>query len=203
MSYKMNKIGPWPIIDVASAKYVQATAATTTAVNAPIRPYLTTANLGSQSEAYLNMLINLNQSVPTFARASYGIILKPSELVGNIVLDVSGYVSHSQETDFLRHFVVGYLDGSTPTAGFSANNDVTDFHVIPDSISGKHDFSSTICTQIILKSIVSSELSSTDYLFVGWSLFNNSAATASTSYVDMTISARYSFAALNTSYGGI
>lgn len=195
--YKHDQIGPWPIIDPSLTKVALSTPEIISTWGTSLVVCLNAANLGSNSEAFINM----RHSDPailltTKTTLSYGVCLQPLEVFTSnnypayIDLSISAFWDPSS-TGIIAFPWVGFIDaGLTPTTGFNGtNNLVTNYVPIPG------EFSSSVlnCNRhVLIKDIVSGSQILDQFVCVGFSLFNTTTTTLSTTAVDYHISARYS-----------
>ena len=206
MSYKMNKIGPWPIIDPGTLRVSTISAAQCTAVGAPLKPYLLTATLGTKSEGYLNMLWTSNQSIPAYERWTVAVALLPPETDENHVIDFSATYHHSTSANTIPTPFIGYNDNASVGTGYHANNSVTNWCAIPgwdENTSFNNNASGTICTQALLRDMNGDGIDGSKIVMAGLTLFNPTSAAMGLLNISVTISARYASGSIATSYRGV
>lgn len=209
--YKTNLIGPWPIIDLGASKSIRTDAMVETAGNGALEVLLDTANLGGNSEAFVNNNYGPNPSgiwTPTAHKnVSFGVLLQPLSSAGideetpvYVDLNISTCLATDEYAGKGHEVIpfIGLIDsGLTPTDGWDAvNNLVTDYVVLP-----RVGFeSASLNTQILVKDIVSGSIPDDQYVCVGFYIKGSG---DTNSYMDYCISARYATYSLNSGYKGI
>jgi hypothetical protein len=212
--YTHNEVGPWPIIDPSASKIVDTTIISTyvTAVDGtPLRVRLDTANLGSNTEGFVNYL---NSAVSTLAvenQVSFGVALTPLENVnpnGNpIYLDINMaawvFAAESANSGYVQLSpFVGFIDtaGAAIGNGWNANNLITNYCLIP-SISSENVLNCS--TQIVIKDSVSGQLDLDKFLVAGLLIRNIHSSTVNIDDIEFSISARYATKSIITIGRGV
>lgn len=211
--YKMNKIGPWPVIDPSTSKDQITATPTDIAVDGSetLRVWLNTANLGSKSEAYVRAKDWTSTTLAEFYCRSYGVCLQPLEDFitsnNNVILDLNIHAMipndvPAEGTSLVTTPIIGYIDtaGAAIGTGWNANNLVTDYAEIP--ASGHADSNLSINTQVLLSPILSGSLDLDKFLFAGIRVYNQD-GTAVVPAIEFTICARYFLASKPTNYRGV
>ena len=207
--YILNKIGPWPIIDVTAASETRTTGATDLALASGVAPCLELGNIGGTSDCFVT---GRYEGTASFSGAnklfSWGVALQP---IGNVInSDAPIYIDYSinvglylsSDPNVHGFCWVGQESGAgTPTQGFdNTNNLVPDYHLLPLAIDTEGHLQSS--GQILIKDINSGGIDRTKINMLGFS-FRDSSGSASIAQVIYTISARYSTKSLGTSYAGV
>ena len=213
MSYKINKIGPWPNIDADLGRSVVSgvTDVAWTGVETLIA-WTNTANVGGTSDCAINFVDASASALASYSTRTYGVFLQTLENIGpnentvvdinmaiNCLIDNTGSTSANQ-TPMITP-IIGFCDNSTGIgSGFDADNQITNYSLLPD-------FDNTIqgCrmnTQVLLRNIISADISSDVPLFVGVRVINLD-GTSVTPVVEGSICARYATGSIPTSYRGV
>jgi len=209
--YKMNKIGPWPIIDPSATKVEFTSGKVQTAYSSPLQVRLDTANLGTRDEVFINaqhfesVTFGFNTQV-----ISFGACLAPLEdyvlnyespMVIDVNMAVTAYDNENPAPeDLILLPWVGFIDtaGIAIGDGWHANNLVSNWSIIPTQCSSEDNIS--INQQIVLKAITSSSLDLDKFVCVGFSASSHGGSYLA---LDYQISARYALSSLQTSYRGV
>lgn len=198
--YKINRVGPWPIIDPSQAKInvTDSVTANETLTNAQKLVRLDTANLGTKSEAFTTLLHNPSViGLSADSCISYGVALAPLNTVcannGSVFLDLSvvANLRTENESHIQPSVFVGFIDGVGAAIGngWNAANLVSNPVMIPTII---HNFDSiSVTTQVLLKNINSAALNYDKFVVVGVSWSNANSSPSTVDHVDLMISARY------------
>lgn len=198
--YKPNRIGTpcHPVIDLDS-QTTDAAAITTAAYNAALNVYLSSSNVGSNTEGFMTYYKTTNAiTIPTITHHSVGMVLKPLSSIkagiDNLLIEFTGSCDHTGpgSTALLwKSYIpfIGVIDSAlTPAAGYDAtNNAVSKYNLLPCE---RHSSGSSWNTCIVLKDVVSS-FDRDDYICLGAVFRNVAASTASLDYPYITMSARY------------
>lgn len=206
--YKLNKSGPWPIVDPSAEKIYRSTGAAETAFTSPLLVCLDTPNLGTKTEAFINGAYSATFAQTGQTNCSFGVCLTPLENIITldttpVVVDVAMGACSTEiaQTSKLIPFI-GFIDvaGASIAADWEVGeNLVTDWVPLHSYDNGA---SMNFCSQVILKDIISGGLDLDKFLCVGFT-FQCGAAGVSWDNLDYMISARYALSSMPTSYRGV
>lgn len=204
MLYTTQKVGPMPILDIGASKITDATNPVATTLGSDLNVRLDTANLGSNTEAFTNVLNTGSTSVAASDQVSYGVALCDIDAIdgiddGPIYLEYSVCGCFEYSVAFDPVIWVGYIKtaGASIADGWNAtHNLVTDYVMINSSGDSNHVPGGNYNVfggggQVLLKDMVSGGLDTDKFLAVGVTLRNTSTGASTLTDVEYTISARY------------
>lgn len=196
MSYKHQRIGPWPIVDLEATKIVRANNGSAIATGQPLIVCLDTANLGSGKEGFVNCVNTRTTTLAGNSSLSYGIALCPLDQLTEdelpFLLEMSCAVNMTRALMGALD-VVGFI-GLIDTAdvaigdGWDANNSITDYCILPSDGNGA---TVAINQQVLIKNIISASVNMDKYLVIGFMIQNSSSSASNLAEIDYMISARY------------
>lgn len=198
----LNRTAPVGIVDLDFDRgYDGALAFTETAIGSALNVYLDAENLGAQDKAYAANTFIPTANISVGAAVAFGVCLQsPDQLSGSaglaigVDINIQAYVGHGST----RHVFpfVGWIDtaGAAITAGWHANNVVSDYAHVLNS-HGEKGFTNTT---ILLDHITSAARTEDKFLAVGFAIRNQGTSASAPSLVDYTISARYAYKTKST-----
>lgn len=203
--YKINEIGTWPIIDLGATEVSDTNSSVTIgALGGSVYSYLNTPNLGGNDYGYIHGTWRPGgQNFNHNGIYCFGVALRPlSALSTNkagIPLEVSASLGMTRNGFFEPKLIIGTIDsGATLTNGHSTNNILTEVHVI--NMLGADVSQGYFSGNILLKNLLTDEVPSSDYVYVGVAIHNMEATGSNISLyqADFMVSARYALKNIST-----
>lgn len=202
-----KQIGPFPCIDPSVSKITDATNPVVTTLGSNLNVRLDTANLGTKSEAFTNVLNTGSTSVATREGVSYGVCLQPLEnFMNKTSLPIFVELSYSYIFEYSNAFditpFVGFIDSASAILanGWDAtHNIVTDYANITggggdaNHIPGGNYNNGGGTIQMLLKDINSGGLDIDKFLCLGFTARNTSTGASTLTDIEYLINARYSY----------
>jgi hypothetical protein len=202
--FQANHVGHTPVLDLDSSIVTRTSGAVSQSIGTGMLPCLETQALGGDSEAFLR---GSYETVFTFSTANYAIAwaiaLCPYSSLNiadtPIFLDYSINLMGYMSTSALQIFPwIGLMNSSSIAAGWDANNNCSDFMILPCTIN---DRQMSAGGQVLWKDIVSGSYDEDKYVGVGFGIYDFS-GTASFNNLNFNISARYQYNPVCVATGG-
>jgi hypothetical protein len=199
--YKTNRIGPWPVVDLAMIVNEEASASLTmTGIeDFALDTYLEAENLGSGKECQSNICFTSTNSLGAGDCLPVGMAMIPPSSIHdqmqNFIIEFSGVACIPNEADIVSVPFVGVIDNAlTPTAGQHATNNVLKNHILlPDMTNFASGCSWNL--NIVIDDLVGS-FDRDDYIVCGYQIMNLGSSSQSLYFVRSSMQCRYNLSSI-------